>query len=232
MTQSRHILTPRRFWTGTELALLRELYPDVPAADVAALLGRPVGQIHGAAAHYGLSKSEAFKASDTSGRIQRGRSDPRMVATQFQPGIVPWNTGTHFVAGGRSAETRFKKGQHPLNTLPVGSHRLSKEGYLERKINNNPGNNSVRWWGVHRLVWIAAHGPVPPRHCIAFRPGTFSNRVDDITLDRLECISRGENAQRNHPRNKSPELARLVQLKGQITRQVNRITREAQGAAA
>ncbi len=39
--------------------------------------------------------------------------------------------------------------------------------------------------------------------------------------------SRAEIARRNHPMNKSLELARLVQLKGAITRQVNRIAREA-----
>jgi hypothetical protein len=48
----------------------------------------------------------------------------------------------------------------------------------------------------------------------------------DITADKLECISRAQHAHRNHPRNKSPELAKLAQLKGAITRQVNRINRE------
>jgi hypothetical protein len=48
----------------------------------------------------------------------------------------------------------------------------------------------------------------------------------EVTAERLECISKADNLQRNHPRTKHPELARLVQLKGAITRQVNRITRE------
>ncbi|KYZ79032.1 hypothetical protein PTBPS01_03975 [Burkholderia pseudomallei] len=55
----------------------------------------------------------------------------------------------------------------------------------------------------------------------------FTNKLEEITLDRVECISMAENARRNHPRSKSPELAKLVQLKGAITRQVNRIAREA-----
>ncbi|MNR62573.1 hypothetical protein D3C85_1846370 [compost metagenome] len=53
-----------------------------------------------------------------------------------------------------------------------------------------------------------------------------TNVLEEITADRLECITRGENAERNHPRARSPELAKLVQLKGAITRQVNRIARE------
>jgi hypothetical protein len=57
-----------------------------------------------------------------------------------------------------------------------------------------------------------------------------------ITPDAVEAITRGENARgenarRNHPKNKSPELARLYQLKGAITRQVNRINKEAESTA-
>ena len=55
-----------------------------------------------------------------------------------------------------------------------------------------------------------------------------TNVLEEITVDRLECISMAENAQRNHPRSRNPELARLVQLKGAITRQVNRIAKESQ----
>ena len=62
---------------------------------------------------------------------------------------------------------------------------------------------------------------------VVFRPGMFSNKLEEITLDRVECISMAENARRNHPRMRDPELAKLVQLKGAITRQVNRIAREA-----
>ena len=57
--------------------------------------------------------------------------------------------------------------------------------------------------------------------------GRFRLVEADITVDKVECITRAQNAQRNHPRNKSPELAKLCQLKGAITRQVNRITQEA-----
>ncbi|WP_237736750.1 hypothetical protein [Delftia acidovorans] len=61
-----------------------------------------------------------------------------------------------------------------------------------------------------------------------FRPGHRTTQEAAITADRLECISRAENARRNHPARKSPELAKLVQLKGAITRQVNRIAKESQ----
>jgi hypothetical protein len=74
--------------------------------------------------------------------------------------------------------------------------------------------------------------PDPAGHIVCFQAGARKTTVlEEVTADRLECITRAENARRNHPRNRSPELAKLVQLKGAITRQVNRIAREAQEQA-
>ncbi|MNL55223.1 hypothetical protein D3C87_1786150 [compost metagenome] len=111
-----------------------------------------------------------------------------------------------------------------MRLVPGGSG--SKQLVLQVKINDLPGPNHVRWHPVHRVVWIAANGPVPDDHIVVFKPGMRTNVLEEITADRLECITRGENAERNHPRARSPELAKLVQLKGAITRQVNRIARE------
>lgn len=215
----------RRRWTEAEVALLRDLYPDIPAAELAALLDRPAGQVHQAAARHGLSKSAAFLAGDRSGRIQRARTDPRMLATQFRPGMTPWNKGLKGLQIGGLA-TRFKPGHLPRNWVPIGSYRLNADGYLDQKITDE-GRGPRDWEAVHRLVWIAAHGPIPPGHIVRFKAGRKTTVLEQITLEALECISRAEHARRNHPRNKSPELARLVQLKGAITRQVNRINREA-----
>lgn len=215
-------------WPPRDVALLRELYPDHAATHIAAVLGCSAARVYAKAAALRLGKSEAFKASARSGRIQRGKHDPRMVATRFKPGNTAWNKGARYNPGGRSAQTRFKPGSKPHNTLPMGSYRLNKDGHLQQKISDEPGSPSKRWRTVAELVWVAAHGPVPPKHIVVFRPGMRTAVLEEITLERVECISMTENGRRNHPRNKSPELARLVQLKGAITRQVNRITREAQ----
>ena len=76
------------------------------------------------------------------------------------------------------------------------------------------------------LVWQAAHGPVPKGHIVVFKPGRRSAELSRIILDAVECISRAEHARRNHPRSKSPELGRLVQLRGAITRQINKRSRD------
>lgn len=231
MTKSKNIRAYSPRWRPLEEVLLRDLYPDIPCADIAALLGRKPGSVYQAAMRMGLTKSAAFWASDMSGRVSRGKQPPNIVANQFQPGSSPWNKGTHYVAGGRSAETQFKKGnmsgsaQH--NYVPIGSLRVSKNGYLERKVTDNPALVPARrWTGVHRLVWIAAHGPIPARHVVCFKAGQHTRDEDQLTIDGLECISRAELARRNHPNSHNPELAKLVQLKGAITRQINRIQKE------
>ncbi|MNT70582.1 hypothetical protein D3C72_2089870 [compost metagenome] len=97
-----------------------------------------------------------------------------------------------------------------------------------RKVTDDPNLVPARRWeAVHRLVWEAAHGPIPPGHAVAFLPGRRTTDAALITLDALELVTRGDLARRNHPRTRSPELAKLVQLKSAITRQVNRIAREA-----
>ncbi|MFA9287955.1 HNH endonuclease signature motif containing protein [Comamonas sp. SY3] len=115
------------------------------------------------------------------------------------------------------------------NYVPIGTVRLTKDGYLERKVTDDPNIYPARRWiALHRLLWEASHGPIPPGHIVIFKAGQKTAIEADLTIDRLECISRGENAKRNHPRSKSPELAKLVQLKGAITRQVNRLIKESQ----
>lgn len=106
---------------------------------------------------------------------------------------------------------------------------MSKDGYLERKATDDPKLVPARRWvAVHRLVWGAAHGKAPKSHAVCFKGGRRTAVLEEITVHRLECISRANPSRRNHPRTHSPELARLVQLKGAITRRVDQIAREAQ----
>jgi hypothetical protein len=220
-------------WTPQQISQLRTLYPDTPADQVAQLLGYSTSTIYRQAAALGIKKSQAFNDSEHSGRIRRGRDDPRMVATQFQPGAVPWNKGVPGSTGHhentRAKQFKARRPEDARNYLPIGSLRVTRDGLLERKMTDNREIVPARrWTAVHRIVWEAANGPVPEGHIIVFRPGQRTTQEAEITIGRLECISRAENARRNHPARKSPELAKLVQLKGAITRQVNRIAKESQ----
>lgn len=221
----------RKPWSSDEVAMLLELYQHVSTADIAARLGRGLRSTYQKANGLGLKKCDAYLSSDASGRIKRG-SHPASALKRFRPGLVPWNKGVKFDAGGRSVETRFKAGQMmgaaKRNYVPIGSYRLTKDGYLEQKTTDDQAVSPARRWKpVTRIVWESQCGPIPAGHIVVFKLGMFSNKLDEITIDRLECISRAEAVQRNHPRAKSPELGKIYQLKGAITKQVNRINREA-----
>lgn len=223
----------RRPWNELEDECMRRFYPHLTGADMAEVLKRSQSSVYQRAKALGLEKSAEFLASDRSGRVVRGKQNPSMVASQFKPGLTPWNKGVKGSTGlhENCRRTQFQKGRaasEARNYVPLGSHRIRADGYLERKVTDDPSIVPARRWvAVHRLVWEAERGPIPEGHLVRFKEGQKTTVLEEITCDRLECITRAEHANRNHPRNKSPELARLVQLKGAITRQVNRITREA-----
>lgn len=221
-----------RHWRPEQLFMLRWLYPDFKADEVALCIGRSVGSVHRKAVLLEIGKSDAFKASFSSGRIQAANTDPRMVATRFKPGHKTWNEGVKGSTGlhENCRKTQFKPGQKPHTTAPVGAYRINvTKGIprLEQKTNNKPGPNHVRWIPVTRLVWEQHHGPVPDKHIVVFADSKQATTVlEEITIDKLICISRAENARRNSAAAHSTEYGKLAQLKGAITRQVNRIIKE------
>lgn len=209
-------------------ALICDMYPDIPSADIAALLAMPIGRVYQTANRHGVTKSAAFRASPLSGRARPGVPNFNGAAHQFHAGQTPWNKGLKGWSPPGVEAVRFQKGNRPQTWVPVGSYRINSDNTLEQKTTDVPGPNNLRWTPVARLVWIAAHGPVPAGHIVVFKPGQHTTVLADITLERVECIGRAEHAWRNHPASRSPDLAKLVQLKGAITRQVNRITRQHQ----
>jgi hypothetical protein len=223
MTKSRGILRSRRFWTEPELELLRCNYADSRTEDIATAICRPVSSVYQKADALGLRKSDEYLASPAACRLRRG--DNVGQAHRFEKGAAPWNKGSHYVAGGRSAETRFKPGSRPHTWAPVGTYRINADGYLDQKVSDT-GYPPRDWVGVHRLVWIDANGPILAGHVVSFKPGRRTTDAAAITLDALEMISRGELARRNHFRNYGPEFAKVVQLRGAITRQINKRLKE------
>lgn len=227
MPKSRNILPPKRWWTPAEEELLRQCYADALTADLAVVLDMPVKRILAKANAMGLKKSVELIAETARQRtMQPGHGSQR---TRIRPGQEPWNKGTHYVAGGRSAETRFQPGSRPHTWLPVGSYRVVTDGTLEQKINDLPGPNTVRWKPVARLVWENKHGPVPSGHAVVFRRGMKTTNPELVTLDRLQLVTRVELMRLNsYHANMPPELARLVQLRGVLSRAINRKAKEAE----
>lgn len=152
----------RKRWLETEISALKLRYPHEATATIAAEFGVSAASVFNQALRLGLKKSSEYLASESACRLRRG--DDVGAAYRFLPGHVPANKGLRRPgwAPGRMAETQFQMGNSPHTTLPIGSYRIDKQGNLQRKIGAAHGNNSKRWRGVHELVWVAAHGPVPP----------------------------------------------------------------------
>jgi hypothetical protein len=220
MTKSRGINGPRASWTDDQVETLRQFYPNYKTEDVAFMVGQTLDATYRKANSLGLHKTPEFLASGHAGRLNGIRGG----ATRFQKGLVPWNKGTKGLAGMQEScrATQFKPGQAPANTLPIGSTKFDKSGVLLQKISNAKGNNSARWRAVHELVWVKANGPVPAKHIVVFKPGMRTNVLEEITIDRVECISLAENMRRNTRHNLPPELNEIVQLKAVLTRQINK----------
>jgi hypothetical protein len=218
MPKSRNILPPKRFWTPAEEEIMRTHYAHTLTVELARQFGCAPKRVLAKANAMGLHKSVALIAEMARQRTLQPDHGSRR--TQIKPGQEPWNKGTHFVAGGRSAETRFKPGSKPHTWVPVGSCRVAPDGVLEQKVNDLPGPNSVRWKPVARLVWEAEHGPIPAGYSVVFKRGRQTTDRELITLDALECLSRSELMARNSLHNYPKEIVGAVLLLGAMKRKI------------
>lgn len=182
-------------------------------AVIAIMLDRTVSTVYQRAQLMGLTKTPEFYASPASGRTC-GRQG---IGTRFVKGQASWNAGTHWNAGGRSVETQFRKGQMPHNWKPVGSTRINSEGYRDIKIDNK-AKGARAWAAIHRLNWIAAHGPIPKGYMLRFRDGNCLNAM----AENLQLVTRRDHIRLNWHERYPKSIRQLVQLRGAITRQINR----------
>lgn len=211
-----------RQWSTGDDRRMRQHYPYKPAKWLARHLRRTLRAVYERATVLGLRKSHAFLSSTASGRLRDGSLG---AASRFKPGQQPHNAGVKgWQAGGRSPATRYKPGNVSGRAAqllqPIGALRINADGYLDRKVRAD-GPPQSRWVGVHRLVWIAAHGPVPASHAVVFLPGRRTTDVDRITLDGLELITRADLMKRNTRHNLPPELNTLIQLRAALNRKIN-----------
>jgi len=213
------IASPRayRHWLPAELAQLAAQYPHMPTVVVAAMFDRPISAVYQKAAGMGLRKSEEYLASPAAYRFRRGGGVGRR--NRFPKGHVPANKGLRRPGyhAGRMRETQFKKGHRPHTWKPVGSERINADGYRDRKVTDT-GYPPRDWVGIHRLNWVAAHGPVPKGNIVAFKDGNKLNPA----LENLELRSQADNMRRNTIWARYPkDLAEVVMLAGALKRQIN-----------
>lgn len=103
---------------------------------------------------------------------------------QFKKGNIPSP-----LAGPKGPnKTSFKPGNKPQTWRPCGSVRVSKDGYLEVKV-----QEPRHWEQMHTIIWSAVNGPVPDGCCVSFKDGDKTN----VKISNLELITRNANLQIN-----------------------------------
>lgn len=123
----------------------------------------------------------------------------------FKKGLIPWNKGKHYNAGGRSVETQFKKGGPRPRERALGTVYSIKEKdgseYLFIKLAEN------RTYPYGRYVWEQATGDkVQKSEMIIFKDGNPLN----CEFSNLDKITRADNARRNINREKAANTMRKV----------------------
>jgi hypothetical protein len=110
----------------------------------------------------------------------------------------------------------FKSG----GVKPVGSCRVDSS-ILQVKVSDEKGPDSKRWRGVHEVLWVAEHGPIPEGHRLLFKRGMRTCVFEEITLDKLECVTITD-AILDRCCSLPPEVRGIVQLRGVLTKTIKR----------
>lgn len=138
-----------------------------------------------------------FKALCTRKGWKTGRTG------HFAKGNVSHNKGKKGICAPGSEKGWFKKGQLSGRAAklakPIGTERVAKGGYLQRKVNNDLPLQR-RWKFVHVINWEAVNGPVPKGHALKCRDGNRQNTdpsnwdlVPRALLPRLAGAKKGIN---------------------------------------
>jgi hypothetical protein len=216
MTKSLNKIAKKRVWTDEEKRMITLLYPSPKTKTLAKLFKATLSQIYNIAFNLGLPKSQWFKDSPMSGSLKHDNRSGNQY--RFKKGHVPPNKGKKITPHPNTIKTQFKQGQVSPNHRPVGTYRVVEDGYLEVKMAEGMG----QWKQVSRIVWQRCNGPIPEGYLVTFIDGNKLN----VEVTNLRLMTKAENAKRNHPSKYGKEFAQVNQLKGAITRQINKRRKE------
>lgn len=206
----------RRFWTAAEHALLDARYPHERTDKIAADLGRDVKAVYAMANCRGLRKTAVYLSSPEAHRFDGVKG----IGTRFAKGLEPWNKGTHWTAGGRSAETRFRPGNYSARwdreAYCVGALRINSDGGLDMKV-----RDGLRaWMPLARWTWEQERGPIPKGMSVRYANGD----THDCRIENLYLATRADLMRANMLHNYPKHIALAIQAVGVLHRQINKRT--------
>lgn len=132
--------------------------------------------------------NQKFNTNITSRTIKSYKANNKLnsgLTGKFRKGQTPHNKGKKMPKEvyEKVKHTMFAKGNVPPNHRPVGSERISKDGYIEVKV-----AEPNKWRLKQRVVYEEAKGKIPESCPIIFLDGNKRN----FDIDNLRCITRSE----------------------------------------
>ncbi len=117
---------------------------------------------------HALRKRKGWKTGRT-GKFAKGQEPVNKGAT-----CAPGTGGRHPNARRTQFQPGERRGVAVKLYKPIGTERMSKEGYRERKVHDGMPLQS-RWRAVHLIEWEAVNGPIPDGHCLKCVDGDRTN---------------------------------------------------------
>ena len=132
--------------------------------------------------------NQKFNTNVTSRTIKSYKANNKLnsgLSGKFRKGQAPHNKGKKMPKEvyEKVKHTMFAKGNVPPNHRPVGSERISKDGYIEVKV-----AEPNKWRLKQRVVYEEAKGKIPEGCTIILLDGNKRN----FDFDNLRCITRSE----------------------------------------
>ena len=132
--------------------------------------------------------NQKFNTNITSRTIKSYKANNKLnsgLTGKFRKGQTPHNKGKKMPKEvyEKVKHTMFAKGNVPPNHRPVGSERISKDGYIEVKV-----AEPNKWRLKQRVVYEETKGKIPEGCQIIFLDGNKRN----FDIDNLRCITRSE----------------------------------------
>ena len=109
-----------------------------------------------------------------------------LIGGRFEKGQKAFNKGKKWdefmpiKSQKKCLKTTFKKGNLPHNHKPIGSERITKDGYIEIKV-SEPNT----WQLKHRYIYEKVYGKIPSGDKLIFLDG---NRLN-ISIENLQLVS-------------------------------------------
>ena len=163
---------PQHIWSDEEKQYLAEITPGRGYKEIQSMMSCKFGFDY---THHQI------KGAITRNKLNTGRTG------RFEKGRATWNKGTKGLT--KANVTSFKKGQKPHNYKPLGSERITKDGYCEIKVSDT----GRRWRPKHVLIYEKHHGKVPKGSAVIFLDGDKRN----FDIDNLYLVTRSQLAMLN-----------------------------------